>query len=163
VNKQSITALLQVIQIAAGISNQPHITIVGETLTNASIAASTFSHTLLSYLQKAGLKSSISISWGEVYQNIQEQQVDVIVLELQNATTNRKSLWRGLRQIAQFPVKPPLIVVDRRCQDERSADPELDILLQEVATKIVSHSDYGCAEILIDIHQVLPQHLVDNV
>ncbi|MFP4299361.1 MAG: ATP-binding protein [Spirulinaceae cyanobacterium] len=163
VNKQSIAALLQVIQIAAGISNQPQITIVGKTLTTASTAESTFSHTLLSYLQKAGLKSSISISWGEVYQNIQQQQVDVIVLEIQNATTNRKSLLRGLRQIAQFPVKPPIIAIDRRCPDEQAADPELDILLQEVATKVVSNGDYGCAEVLIDIHQVLPQYLVDNV
>jgi len=157
VDKQSIAALLQVIQIAAGISNQPQVTIVGEILETDAIAESMFSHTLLNYLQKAGLKSSISTSWGEVYQNIQQQHVDVLVLEVKSEAGDRQSLLRGLRKIAQFPVKPPIIVIDRRYPDDQGVDPELEILLQDVATKVVNHGDYGCAEILIDIHQVLPQ------
>lgn len=160
VNKQSIAALLQVIQIAAGISNQPHITIVGESLTTTEKKELTFSHTLLNYLQKAGLKSSVSASWGEVYQNIQQQQVDVIVLEIKKEICDRKTLLRGLRQIAQFPVKPPIIIIDRRSSETPMLEPELDILLQEVATKIINNSDYSCAEILIDIHQVLPQYSI---
>jgi signal transduction histidine kinase/DNA-binding response OmpR family regulator len=165
VNKQSIAALLQVIQIAAGISNQPHIIVIGEPLPPSQLPEPAFSQQLLQYLQKAGLKSNWADSWAEIYQQIQQQKIDAIVVEVsQLATTaaavsQRQSLLRGLRKLAQFPIKPPVLVLDRRPQPDSHKELELNALLHEVATEIIDKEEYSCADVLINIHHLLPKNV----
>ncbi|MEC4805337.1 MAG: hybrid sensor histidine kinase/response regulator [Jaaginema sp. PMC 1079.18] len=162
VNKQSITALLQVIQIAAGMSNQPYIAVIGETLSRPSVSPAQFSNTLVQYLQKAGLKSNIFVSWTAIYQQIQDQRLNAIVLELpeQWQKGDRPFLSQGLRKLAQSSIKPPILVIDRRFNPVLAIDTEINTLLAEVATKVITNREYSCADALLDIHQVLPQYAI---
>lgn len=209
-NQQGITALLQVIGIATGLSHQPRILIVGNwqcgkgsecgmlrhppedrencalwqshcSRPNAEVARdpektffpherfreageAEFLQALVQYLDKAGLKSFLTCTWTEVYSQIQHQGVDLLLLYLgQHGTlplaetlSAREFLLKELRQLAQLPIKPPILVLDRRDSPREREEAELNAVLQEVATCVLQGHSHSCADLLEQIHQVLP-------
>ncbi|MDY6784481.1 MAG: ATP-binding protein [Cyanobacteriota bacterium] len=205
-DRQGMSALLQVIQIATGLSHQPRILIVGSsigegcTVHNSSLSKSReqlppkptlcscetpevsggseksifpherhgtageaeFLQALSQYLNRGGLKSFLTCSWTEVYSQIQHRGVDLLFLHLSGddsaleAQAARESLLKQLRQLSQLPVKPPVLVLDRRdSTDERTSD-ELDLLLEEVGTRVLRGHYHSCLELLEQIHSFLP-------
>jgi signal transduction histidine kinase/CheY-like chemotaxis protein len=210
-DQQGITALLQVIQIATGLSHQPRILIVGSTQCysrreecgalhpsphrtqespaepmclacnspeieqesekslfpherHGTTGEAEFLQALSQYLNQGGLKSFLSCSWAEVYSQIQHQGVDLLFLHLSGDETTgaratgtaRESLLLQLRQLSQLPVKPPVLVLDRRDSAEGKDGEELNLLLEEVGTSVLRGHHHSCTELLEHIHQILP-------
>ncbi|MDY7013798.1 MAG: response regulator [Cyanobacteriota bacterium] len=204
-DRQGMTALLQVIQIATGLSHQPRILIVGSAQRDrqkencgmlhpssnneesslgkpplpceigevpraqdkspfpyehhGNTGEAEFLQALSQYLNQAGLKSFLARTWTEVYSQIQHQGVDLLFLHLSedDATQETKdSLLKQLRQLSQLPVKPPILVLDRRDSADGKDAEEFNTLLEEVGTCVLRGHYHSCTELLERIHQILP-------
>jgi signal transduction histidine kinase/CheY-like chemotaxis protein len=238
-NSAKMTALLQVIQVAAGMSHMPSIVVmdIGEQeLTNAqeyspskisaspgsreknvslssprsqagvseqdvrcdrtsvrrsrgarsavgkakksSIAApvnpqSSWLQALMQYLQTAGFRSVLSCSWTELYCQLQEQSVDLLLIRLKDSTDS-STLVKELVSIAQLPNLPPILVLDHRLHADTKGLPipgvsqgnvavmggdestsNLDSLLKAVATQFLRGHSLPMSQLLDQINHAL--------
>lgn len=161
-NRQKLNALLEVIQISVGMGSQPHIlvyecgetSIAQEQISTNSASGYQWVQALIQYLQTAGWKSSLSHSWTEVYSQIQYQSADLLVLNLEVGSANH-NLIQQLQQLTQLVVKPPVLVLDNRLEQQNSPQEELEQLLQSVATKIVRGHNQSMRELLEEIKQMV--------
>ncbi len=149
-NQQKMAAILQVIQVAAGISCKPTILVMdtGEQRTKfrgnplqvnrLNVESSHLSYgfslggksstswlqALIQYLQTAGYSSLLACSWAEVYRQIQGKSVDLLLIRLTDLT-NPLEHSQGLITLAQLPELPPILVLDHRL-DAKQNDPVIN-------------------------------------
>jgi signal transduction histidine kinase/ActR/RegA family two-component response regulator len=124
---------------------------------------------LMQYLQTAGFRSVLSCSWTELYCQLQEQSVDLLLIRLKDSTDS-STLAKELVAIAQLPNLPPILVLDHRShahsegvaisgvsQSDVAADStsNLDSLLKAVATQILRGHSLPMSQLLDRINQAL--------
>ncbi|MFE1747715.1 ATP-binding protein [Coleofasciculus sp. H7-2] len=170
-------ALLQVIQIAVGMSCKPSILVVdARSLTDLSencdryptseafdprlfakpqLGGSTASP-LVHYLQTAGFRSILSRSWTEVLRQLQHQNVDLLLIDLADMELN-PALMEALASLGQMPFLPPILVLEHQWDGVDEPTSELQAILSAIATKILRVPALSMAEVLDQIHQTLTQ------
>ena len=174
-NPQKITTLLQVIQIAAGVSRKSSILIfdLGDTQgvspkdhafnTNPVTPYTPWLRALIQYLQAAGFRSLFSQCWSDVYHQLQAQMVDVLLIRIKDIE-NDLGMVQGLKELNQLPNRPPILLLDHRLPDSSfnvrlsesdKITTELESQLQSVATKVLPGRSYSMSQLLEQIHQVL--------
>ncbi|WP_449419109.1 ATP-binding response regulator [Phormidium nigroviride] len=109
------------------------------------------SQALIQYLQTAGFRGAIAGSWAEVLQQLQYQSVDLLLICLREDSS--PSLVQALSKLRQMPAKPPILVLDYRCQTNRES-PAIDSILGEIAAQLLS-SSLSVAQLLQQIEQSL--------
>jgi signal transduction histidine kinase/CheY-like chemotaxis protein len=143
-NDSKFSAILQVLQVATGMSRQPSILVMdvsiaqqdpdnskGESQTakttrqrklqrqSCSDSALTPHYSwlkgLIQYLETAGFKGLLSSSWAEVSRQLQEQSPDMLLICLKDVTDSC-ALMKGLVSLAQLPNLPPILVLDHRLE-----------------------------------------------
>lgn len=126
-DSSKIAALLQVIQVAAGMSRKPNILVmnVGEqnpreagnnppsNISSLLTSHSSWLQALMQYLQTAGFRSSLSSSWTEVYRQLQEQSVDLLLICFTDID-DTSACVTALNSLAQLAKRPPIFVLDHR-------------------------------------------------
>lgn len=183
INRHQIAPLLQAIQIAANMSSQPHILAIGDCELETFEENGTEKHpqnleqqgnsgeaellkAFLQYLQTAGLKSHLTYSWSEVQHQIQHHGVNLLCIYLgRNSSPHRnQKLLQELQRLAQLPMKPPILIIDRRDPPDPNApvaketsNPETQLLslFKEVSTKVLRGHSHSCTDLLEHIHQIL--------
>ena len=181
-NSSKIAALLQVIQVASGMSRKPSILVmdIGEpknrgdcsmqnskaqTLT-PSTPDTSWLQALMQYLETAGFRSILSCSWTEVDRHLQDRSVDLLLLRLRD-TTNPSALVKKLISLRQIQGLPPILVLDHRLKafssDQATTHkdqptPELESLLRTVSTKILPGHSQSMSQLLHQIEQTLIQN-----
>ncbi|MBP0017377.1 MAG: response regulator [Cyanobacteria bacterium SBLK] len=166
ITEQSIVALLQVIQVAAGVSQQANILIIeagnechqlppdpDETSENQPHAGIDFAHALTQYLQTAGLRSLLAKSWAEVYSQIQNQSVDLLIVNL-GEVQDIECWLDGLKKLANLANHPPILVLEHNSL-VGTGNRELDELLDRLATKTIVDNAQLMPELLTHINQML--------
>ncbi|MFP4100363.1 ATP-binding response regulator [Coleofasciculus sp.] len=174
-NPQKITTLLQVIQIAAGVSRKSSILIfdLGDTPgvspkphafnTNSVTPYTPWLRALIQYLEAAGFRSLFSQCWSDVYHQLQAQMVDVLLIRIKDIE-NDLGVVQGLKELNQLPNRPPILLLDHRLPDSSlnvgvsesdKRTTELELQLQSVATKILLGRSYSMSQLLEQIYQVL--------
>ena len=174
------SALWQVIQVAAGMSWKPSILFAdistlpdlqqnmrgnGETtemergdlqtnihfpIPNSESSNPNF-QALIQYIQTAGFRGSIALRWMEVLQQLQYQSVDLVLLCLRDTHSESPSMLQALSTLRQMTGKPPILVLDYRCNVTLESE-AIDFLLQEVSAKILP-SSLSAAQLLDRIQQ----------
>ena len=176
------SALWQVIQVAAGMSWKPSILFAdistlpdlqqnmrgnGETtemekgdlqtnihfpIPNSESSNPNF-QALIQYIQTAGFRGSIALRWMEVLQQLQYQSVDLVLLCLRDTHSESPSMLQALSTLRQMTGKPPILVLDYRCNVTLESE-AIDFLLQEVSAKILP-SSLSAAQLLDRIQHTL--------
>jgi signal transduction histidine kinase/CheY-like chemotaxis protein len=192
-NSSKIAALLQVIQVAAGMSRQPNILVMDLSViqqepelskperrmpnktqqqkirrrnsSNSSpvTANSSWLQAVIQYLQTAGCRSLASCSLTEVYRQLQEQSIDLMLIRLKDINDS-STLMKRLMSLAQQPNLPPILVLDHRLETEPLDDTftsgsdstsELDSQLKAIATQILRGPSQSMPQLLEQINQIL--------
>lgn len=176
-HSQRIAALLQVIQVAAGMSRKPNILVIdiGEKETQeessnphpksqiltSSTPSSSWLPAMSQYLETAGFRSLISSSWAEVHRQIQDQSVDLMLLRVRDSS-NTVALVTGLNSLTQLSTKLPMIVLDHRLEQVKTgsikSNSELESLLSSIASKILPANSQSMSQLLHLINQTLVQN-----
>jgi signal transduction histidine kinase/ActR/RegA family two-component response regulator len=122
------SAVLQAIQVAAGMSWKPNILVVNISmlpdLKIAVVPAGDASHNqgkkrtewlqaLIQYLQTAGFKGAIARTWDEVLRQIQHRSIDLLLIELEDSTRHPAAM-KVFHALKQFDSRPPTFVLVRR-------------------------------------------------
>ncbi len=126
------SALLQVIQVAAGYSWQPMLLALdlamlpGQAPVHRSPASletlgslpkeAEWLQALTQYLGTAGFRALIGQSWQEVWQQLETQSADLLLIGW-TATTLDKSLLERLTALQSLNPRPPILVLDHRHHD----------------------------------------------
>lgn len=138
-------------------------------IANISLGSEWF-QALIQYLQTAGLKAEISLSWSEVVQQIRYKSVDLLLICV-GEITKKKEVLLALEALEKLDSDlPPIIVLDRRIKSIKSksnqnnsrqknyVEPEesetVDKLLRAIATEILPRS-ISMEELLNQIYQAL--------
>jgi signal transduction histidine kinase/DNA-binding response OmpR family regulator len=166
------SALLQVIQVAAGYSWQPTLLALdlamlpGQALgalhrspTSLEVLGSLpkeaeWLQALTQYLGTAGFRALIGRSWQEVWQQLETQSADLLLIGW-TATAVDKTLMERLTALKNLNPRPAILVLDHRHHD--GSHPEIVPLPKElstVATKVLPPS-ISMSELLEQIHQVM--------
>jgi CheY-like chemotaxis protein len=207
-NSSKKAALLQVIQVAAGMSRKPSILVMdipesmsrrggeipqykihppGSLISKSSslsspesegtdgakgrksaIATPLTSHSswlqaLIQYLQTAGFRSSLSGSWTEVFRQLQDQSVDLLLICL-NDMSDSVALVQRLSSLAELQQLPPILVLDHRPDAESldeavmsvvDSNSELELRLRAVATQVLRGSSQSMTQLLDQVYQAL--------
>ena len=153
------SALLQVIQVAAGFAWRPLVmaldpanlaeALEGDTVPKESEWLSAMTH----YIQAAGFRGTIGRSWAEVAQKLQSDSVDLILFYWHDTVPQHPTL-AGLSALKSLVSDPPVLVLDHRAAEEDSGQQAVSALLQEMAISVVSHPP-SMEELLSQINQIL--------
>lgn len=195
-------ALLQVIQVAVGMSCKPSILVmdIGEPSTKPtdvipqcpqpSLVAEEFSKTstnptsqaswlqaFIQYLETAGFRSLLSSSWTEVFRQLQEQSVDLLVIRLRDIN-NSSALVNEIISLTRLQTLPPILVLDHRLDSNsikqtvakskasqvkqgkistRNSNSGLDALLKNISSQVLQGYSQSMNELLDHIHQTIAQ------
>ena len=208
-----IAALLQVIQVAVGMTSKPSILVIDieelesknreilQEATQLSSATSPYKgrvreanreksqiatpltphsswlQALIQYLQTAGFRSVLSCSWTEVYRQIQEQTIDLLLIRVRDIS-NSSALTKELISLEELPNRPPILVLDHRLQannviratpeelatasrfdkavtDTNESTSDLELLLRNLATQILREPSESMSQLLDQIYQAL--------
>lgn len=167
------TALLQVIQIAAGYNRRSTILAVDaatlpallDVASSESAVAgilgsfpkeSEWLQALTQYLQTAGLRGLVGRSRQEVLQQLQSQSIDLLLICWTEQTPQPTTL-ELLAALQQVECKPPILVLDHRFHEETGQSPAsegLPEVLRELATAIFPPS-LPMEALLQQIYQIL--------
>ncbi|HEY9614609.1 ATP-binding protein [Allocoleopsis sp.] len=128
---------------------------------------------LMQYLQTAGFRSVLSCSWTEIYHQLQEQSVDLLLIRIKNISDS-SALVNGLISLTQLQKLPPILVLDHRFNADSPAvgmrfpssmdevvtggvdsKPNLDSLLAAVATQVLRGHSLSMTQLLDQINQAL--------
>ncbi len=174
-DSNKISALLEVIQVAAGLSCQYNILImdIGNGKESEEIIESPLSHpltilspwmqALIQYLQTAGFRTLVSRCWADVYAQIQEKTVDLLLIHL-TEINNPDGLNEELIRLQTLPNLPPILVRDRRLetpdlkemnQKYTTSISVVESQLASVATEIMRGNSHSMSELLERLHQAL--------
>jgi CheY-like chemotaxis protein len=181
-----IAALLQVLQVAVGMTPKPsilaievsevqqetqmphktrHKKIRGEDSADCAplTPQSLWLQALIQYLQTAGFRSLHSCSWTEVYRQIQDQSVDLLLIRLKDIS-DAAALGKKLIALTKLEKLPAILVLDHRSPAEKLGEsvtgkdesiPDLELLLGGVATQILRGSSLSMSQLLEQINQAL--------
>jgi signal transduction histidine kinase/ActR/RegA family two-component response regulator len=195
-NDSKFSAILQVIQVATGMSRQPSIIVMDVSIAqqepdklkvepqifktmrqrklqrrSCSDSSTLTPHYswlkgLIQYLETAGFKGLLSLSWAEVSRQLQEQSPDMLLICLKDVTDSC-ALMKGLVSLAQLPNLPPILVLDHRLEvkypngaatDGAVSKSELESCLRAVATRIVGGASQSMNQLLDQIYQTMAQN-----
>ena len=123
------SALLKAIQVAAGIGWKPSILVLDiARVPDLAAPASeqvcrdsefgAWVQALIQYIQTAGFRGLIGHSWAETLQQIQYCSIDLLLIYLEE-TQPYPAMERAIRVLQQLSVKPPILLLDRRCELDR--------------------------------------------
>jgi len=202
-------ALLQVIQVAVGMTSKPSILVmdigepstqkaevipqcpqpslvIGESaqgegdsskISTTPTSKASWLPAFIQYLQTAGFRSLLSSSWTEVYRQLQEQSVDLLVIRLRDINDS-STLVNELLSLTGLQTLPPILVLDHRLDSDsiqeaiatsksshlkqgktnnRKSNSGLDALLKTLATQVLRGSSQSMSELLEQINQSLAQ------
>jgi len=176
------SALLQVVQIAAGYAWQPTILILDITTLPLSLKAESqptvaelgsrpqeaeWLQAMGQYLQTAGFRALMSHAWEETLQQIRSQSVDLLLLGWTDQVLPPFTLYM-LSTLQQLEGVPPVLLLDHRSHTQEpgihaAASPALDAaapgaalpeMIQALANRTLPGS-VSMSELLEQIHQVL--------
>ncbi|KAM3094466.1 ATP-binding protein [Phormidesmis sp. 146-35] len=151
------SALLQVIQVAAGFAWRPSVLAIDLAhLNHESARESEWVQAMMQYIQTAGFRGTVGRSWAEVLQKLQSQSVDLLLIcwhdtKIYSATLQAVSSLKSLKS------KPPILVLDHRQKSGAIDSPEVKTfseLLSELAIPILPQS-LQMEELLNQINQIL--------
>jgi len=163
--------LIQVIQVAAGHTWQPSILAIdmailsedggGEGhLTTASDRfpqTSEWLHALNQYLRTAGLRTTIGRSWQEVWQQIQTNRVNLLIL-CWTQTRLAPEVAQILTRLHELENRPPILVLDQRVDptDANRSNLQTDLppILGQLAWPVLPQS-ISMTELLEQIHRAM--------
>ena len=113
---------------------------------------------LVQYLETSGFKSLIGKSWIEVWQQLQNQSVDLLLICLQDKLP--LGLDQALSNLEQIAAKPPILVLENSHHQlpENLTGKNLNLVLSKIATKILP-SDLSIADLLEEIKH----HVMSNI
>ena len=157
--RSSSQTLWSVLQFAAGINPShnhpiPHIVVVdGKKLNTATATDSEWLKALIQYLNTAGYQSFLSTSWTEIYQQIQQDVTDLILLDLEGIDPSSE-MMAGLKQLREMK-NLPIVALTSPQQIEPSQP--LHHLLQEVATEILYGRPQSMRNLLKSLEKQLSQ------
>jgi signal transduction histidine kinase/ActR/RegA family two-component response regulator len=175
--KDHTAALLQVIQIAVGMSCKLSILVVdARSLMDLSASVNRYptseafdprlfakpqlggskASPLVHYLQTAGFRSILSRSWTEVLRQLQHQNVDLLLIDLADMERN-PALIEALASLRQMTFLPPILVLEHQWDGVDEPTSELQEILSAISTKILRVPALSMAEVLDQIHQTLTQ------
>lgn len=164
-NACKVEALLEVLQVAVGMNHKPSILVMDiksdQNLAKDTVATSgtSWRQALIQYLETAGFRSILSLSWAEVYRQLQVQTVDLVLLRLKD-DCQKEALLAQISSLAKLANRPPLFVLDQRLQEVKNSKDkltsELDSLLSSVATQILPGS-VSMSQLLHSINQTLTE------
>jgi signal transduction histidine kinase/DNA-binding NarL/FixJ family response regulator len=164
-NACKVEALLEVLQVAAGMNRKPSILVMDiksdQNLAKGAVATAgtSWRQALIQYLETAGFRSILSLSWAEVHRQLQDQTVDLVLLRLKD-DCQKQALLDEIGTLAKLPNQPPLFVLDQRLQEVKNStdqlNSELESLLANVATEILPGS-VSMSQLLHSINQTLAQ------
>jgi signal transduction histidine kinase/CheY-like chemotaxis protein len=175
--------LLQVIQVAAGFVWRPTILAIDDkALHYPSLDASLdlasspsmpkgneWLQALMQYLQTAGFQGSIGQTWLDLWQPIQGDSVDLLLICWTASSSLSEVVLSRLTQLAQFEPLPPIIVLDHRYPVEGyhqpgetsfttpppgASLPALPEPLHQLATLVI-HPPVSIPDLLEHIHQMI--------
>ncbi|AFZ16201.1 ATP-binding response regulator [Allocoleopsis franciscana] len=129
---------------------------------------------LMQYLQTAGFRSVLSGSWTEIYHQLQEQSVDLLLIRIKDIS-DASGLVSGLLALTQLQKQklPPILVLDHRLNSDSQAvgarlsprnqgmigrvdsTSTLDSVLTAVATQILRGNALSMTQLLEQINQAL--------
>ncbi len=146
------TAILQEIQALTKKAGKPEPNILVISCWENKSKRSEWIQALTQYLQTAGLKTSLSHSWQEVYSQVQHQSIDLLVLDLGYIAENLQ-LQTEINQLVDLPHKPPILVLDHCPNHEETT--VLENQLQAVANWVVCTPAQSMEELLAQVYQTL--------
>ncbi|UBF25484.1 response regulator [Kovacikia minuta CCNUW1] len=167
------SALLQVIQVAAGYAWRPSVLALDVTaLSNPRDTAEYLSpsqeafgsfpkesewlQALTQYLQTAHLRGLMGRSWQEVLQQVQSRSVDLLLIGWTEPVP-RSTTLQMLTTLSQLQNIPPVLVLDHRNSGVTAPSPSqgaLPAVLQQLATQVLP-SSLSMAELLEQIQHFL--------
>ncbi len=163
--KPETSALLQVIQVAAGFAWRPLVMVIdpanlAETLEvgiSKPPRETEWLSAMIQYVQAAGFRGVMGRSWADVSQKIQSDSVDLILFYWTDGIP-QPATTKGLETLKSLPSKPPILVLNHRSVVKESPESQdvtsFSALLHEMAAPVVPHS-LSMDELLIQIHQIL--------
>lgn len=164
-NACKVEALLEVLQVAAGMNRKPSILVMDIKSSQNLVAGATptsgtcWRQALIQYLETAGFRSILSLSWAEVHRQLQDQTVDLVLLRLKD-DCQTEVLLDELGSLAKLPLRPPLFVLDQRLQEVKNSkdklNSKLESLLSKVATQVLPGS-VSMSQLLHSINQILAE------
>ncbi len=163
--KPETSALLQVIQVAAGFAWRPLVMAIdpinlAEALTDGTSTQARDNEWLsamMQYVQAAGFRGVMARSWAEVSQKLQSGSVDLILFYWTDDVPQPATI-KGLETMKSLTSKPPILVLDHRSGVKESPEPHnvgsVSALLHEMAAPVVPPS-LLMDELLSQMHQIL--------
>ncbi|QZZ19630.1 response regulator [Leptothermofonsia sichuanensis E412] len=172
-NEIETSALLQVIQIAAGYAWRPSILALNLATLPATpedalpmapdqtlgkgLKEGEWLQALTQYLQTAGLRGLTGRCWQEVLQQVKSQSIDLLLICWTEVEPQARTL-EMLSALRQLGEKPPILVLDHRDREAGNLQSPvvttLPIILQQLATQILPPS-LPMESLLKEIYKVL--------
>ncbi len=153
ITPQTITALFQVIQIAVGITVQSNILVACDGFPTKPHAQPgeqpTFLHALTQYLHTAGLRPILSKSWPEAKRQLQQNTVDLLVIYVDDESSESAWLQRLEAMPAHYEHLPILLL------DYRNVLPPGPNALRERVTAMITDRDQSMTVLLQRVHQMV--------
>jgi signal transduction histidine kinase/ActR/RegA family two-component response regulator len=166
------SALLQVMQVAAGMNWAPHVLMLEASTIQATWAlpsttdpaetevvhAKTMEwlQACAQYIQAAGLRGSVNLNWSEVLQQLQHQSIDLLVICVGQSSLHPSAL-RALEPLEQLSHLPPILLwyYQPQAETQTASDcQELHGRLAAIATRILPAS-ISIKVLLEEISQIL--------
>lgn len=156
---ESQNTLWSVLQFAAGINApprnaMPYIVVVdGNHLATASPhnSGSEWLNAFIQYLTTAGYRGSLAHSWTEIYQQVQQQGADLVLLDLEGVEVSSEII-EGLQQLGTMKNLP---IIALASPSQLHQQQTLDQLLQEIATQILPGHPHSMQELLTSLEEQL--------
>lgn len=165
----NIPELMEILQLAAGMTWVPHILIVdcAAIELHAPLLSTRIRppvRALVQYLQTAGFQSAVSSHWEKVYQKLQHQSIDLLLLCI-SATEPSSALTQIIETLQQLPNRPPILVWNYQSPIEAldsSSHPEPEMQWNGIATKVLPTST-SILDLLAQINQTLSERRRQNM
>jgi CheY-like chemotaxis protein len=155
---ESQPSLWSVLQFAAGINPPPRqiapyvVVVDGKRLrTPCPNVGSEWLNAFIQYLATAGYRSSLAHSWGEVYQQVQQQGADLLLLDLEGIEADTEII-EGLRQLSVVKNLPIIAIASPQ---QLLHQETLYDLLKQVTTKILPGHPQSMQELLLTLKEQL--------
>ena len=178
----NVTALLQAVEVAVGMSSKPAILAIdisilcqfsdryeavtpGVSKRSGTAESARFpldststKHEWLQastqYIQTAGFRCWMGRSWSEVWQQLQHQSVDLLLIYVPDSVPTQFPM-EALKVLEQLPERPAILIVDRSLENpEASTNREFRTSLKAIATQLLPPS-LSMEELLDSINQAL--------
>lgn len=167
---QSIrSVLLQVIQVAVGLKEEPQILVVDlTTLSDIHLEMKRnkvdvlLPQALVHYIETAGFRGGIGRSWSEVLQQLKYQTVDLLLMYLQYPMS--PELISVLSRLSELEIKPKIVILDHS-DAHQQLNPGSHLERQQLITNLkkVSTSEQGRGETSLSPQEVMTKILGINV